>query len=134
MQLHPVAAVPLIALAVALFVATLSSIFEYFAAEKSIITGAELFRLIFTYTLILAVLVGAVLAPLVWFSSRFWPCRRLWWFIVLGAVLGPLPVVLLLNFEVQTQALITFTLAGVLAAVLWWTLVERPRLTSNHIV
>ena len=116
--------IPLIALVVAISF----GLFEVLtASEEYMFTSASLFLLVFSYTAILALFIGVVLAfPMVLFGG-YLPRPRLVSLSLIGVVLSSAIAVLLSDGDVSIRAIIGMALMGLLSALLWWLFVERHR-------
>jgi uncharacterized membrane protein HdeD (DUF308 family) len=119
-------AVPLIALIVAVLLASYSVLTE---PEDSLIKGWDLAQVTFSYALLIALPVGAVLAIPTIMLSDLLPNPRWAWLVCTGACLSVL-IGMALFFESWTSSaelVFTFAAVGAVSAALWWLLVDRHR-------
>jgi hypothetical protein len=83
---------------------------------------------LFWFTTVIALLVGAVLAGPALALGKYLPAPKLLWLCLFGAMMGPVPFTLLQGASaLDSDALLIFSPMGVLSALLWWVLVERTR-------
>lgn len=119
--LRGLAAVPLIALVNGLALG--STIFLF---EQSTFAW-QAFWMTLWFTAIIALVVGMLLLGPALVIGQYLPQPKLGWLVLIGGVMGPLPILFLGARGFVISTLVTFVALGVLSALLWWTLVERHR-------
>ena len=124
---HPILAVPIIAFIDAVLMGAGNGLYEWMTQNHSIIPWPDSFWLLFRYTFVIALLAGVVLGPIFVAARKRWPEPKLAWLVLLGALLGPLPLAILVGELPETTALLVFSALGMTSAGLWWLIVESPR-------
>ena len=105
-----------------------NGIWELLSGQKSVIPWPDSFWMLFRYTLIAAIIIGAVLAPLTLWAGAKLPSPKLPKLLAIGALIGPIPFFAIEGASPDAwSALVTFSSLGVLSAFLWWHLVEKHR-------
>jgi uncharacterized membrane protein YoaK (UPF0700 family) len=122
-----VVAVFVIALVDAILMGLGNHAYEITTGNYSIISWPDSFWLLFEYTLIFALAAGAVLAPIFYSLGRKLPEPKLLWLLLIGVVIGPLPIAALDARLPEATTIVSFSLLGFVSAAIWWLLVEASR-------
>ena len=124
-SLHPVFAVPAIAVIDAGVVAAFAAI-DAAGSPDRVYSVAGAAYLHFVYAGLLALAVGSVLAAPFWYLGRHVPRPRSIWLTGIGGIAGLL-IALGFGGREGAELAIVLTMIGALSGLLWWGLVDRGR-------
>jgi len=124
-SLHPVLAVPAIAVIDAAAVAAYAA-FEAATIPGSLFSPGNAAWITFAYATPMALAAGCLLAVPFWYFGYLVPRPRGLWLTAIGAAVG-VALALIFGGKEGIELAITMALIGALSGLLWWTFVGEGR-------